>query len=173
MKSLLLAITAGVALILCAAGRLQAGTTQKAEASCTVSVGAGDEHNGYIEFSAKQPKTAFRVFKLDEEQKPQLLAVIGVKSGKKYRMLPDEKGAPVAETLRVVTSPGSSKFMIERGGRQLTVTVAEGKVTPVVVNYELLDTVCEYDVCRIEAEVLEAVPESERKPQAPDKETKG
>jgi hypothetical protein len=168
-----MATAAAVALLHCAEGRLQAGTTQKAEASCTVSVGAGDEHNGYIEFSAKQLKAAFRVFKLDEEQKPHLLAVIGVKSGKKYRFLPDEKGAPVAERLRVVTSPGSSKFMIERGGRYLTVTVAEAKVTSVVVDYELLEQVCDFDVCRIETEVRDPVPESERKPQTTDKETKG
>ena len=102
-----------------------------------------------------------------------LLAVIGVKTGKKYRLLPDEKGAPVAEKLRVVTSPGSSKFMIERGGRYLTVTVAEDKVTSVVVDYELLEQVCDYDICRIETEVLDPVPESERKPQTPDKEPKG
>ena len=136
-----------------------------------MSVGAGDEHNGYIEFSAKQPKAAFRVFKLDEEQKPHLLAVIGVKAGKKYRLQPDEKGAPVAEKLRVVTSPGGSKFMIERGGRFLTLTVAEGKITRVIVDYELLDQCGEYDICRIETEVQEPVPASEQKP--PDKETKG
>jgi hypothetical protein len=173
MKPFLLANAASVALLLGAAGHLQAGTTQKAEATCTVAVGAGDQHNGYIEFSAKQPKAAFRVFKLDEEQKPHLLAVVGVKFGKKYRILPDEKGAPVAEKLRVVTSPGSSRFMIERGGRYLTVTVAEDKVTSVVVDYELLERVCDYDVCRIETEVRDPVPESERKPESPEKETKG
>ena len=172
MKPFLLASAAGVAFLLCMAGSGHAGTV-KAEPSCTVDVGSGEGSKGYVEFSAKVPKSPFRVFKLDDEQKPHLLAVIGVKTGKRYRMLPDEKGAPVAETLRVVAAPGSSKFMIERGGRQLTVTVAEGKVTPVVVNYELLDTVCEYDVCRIETEVLEPVPESERKPPASDREAKG
>src|SRR5262245_18627464 len=110
MKSFLWTIATGVALLLCTTGRLQAGSTQVSQASCTVSVGAGDERNGYVEFSPKQPKTAFRVYKLDDELKPHLLAVIGVKTGKKYRLKPDEKGAPVAETLRVVTAPGSAKF---------------------------------------------------------------
>jgi len=173
MKRLLLATAAGALLLLCTAGPGVAGTLKKAEATCNVDVGTGDGRKGYVEFSAKVPKSPFRVFKLDEEQKPHLLAVIGLKAGKRYRALPGEQGAPVAETLRVATTPGSSKFMIERGGRFLTVTVAEDKVTSVVVNYELLDQVCDYDICRIETEVLDPVPESERKPQAPDKETKG
>jgi len=173
MKPILLASAAGVALLLCIPSRGHAATIKRAEASCTVDVGAGDGRKGYVEFSAKEPKSPFRVFKLDEEQKPHLLAVIGLKAGKRYRMLPDEKGAPVAETLRVATAPGSSKFMIERGGRYLTVTVAEDKVTSVVVNYELMDQVCDYDICRIETEVLDPVPESERKPQTTDKEPKG
>jgi hypothetical protein len=173
MKPFLLASATGVALLLCTECRLRAGTTQTSQAACTVSVGAGDEHNGYVEFSAKQPNAAFRVYKLDAEQQPHLLAVIGVKTGKKYRLLPNETGAPVAERLRVVTVPGSSKFMIERGGRYLTLTVAEDKVTPVIVDYELLEQCGDYDVCRIETEVSEPVPTSEQKPQAPEKDAKG
>jgi len=173
MKPLLFASAVGTALLLCTAGRGQAGTVKKAEVTCDIDVSTGDAHKGYVEFSAKEPKSPFRVFKLDEEQKPHLLAVIGLKAGKRYRMLPDEKGAPVAETLRVATATGSARFMIERGGRHLTVTVAEDKVTAVVVRYELLEQICDYDVCRIETEVMDPVPESERKPQTADKETKG
>jgi hypothetical protein len=173
MNKLLSASASGVALLLCTASHGQAGAVKKAEVICNVDVGAGDGRKGYVVFSAKTLKSPFRVFKLDDEQRSHLLAVIGVKAGKRYEMLPDEKGAPVAETLRVATAPGSVKFMIERGGRNLTLTVAEDKVTSVIVNYELLDQVCDLDICRIETEVRDQVPESERKPETPDKGTKG
>ncbi len=97
----------------------------------------GQAGPGYVEFYTLSSNFPFPIFLLDDQQRPILLADVGLKQGEKYSYT--RHPAQVGEKLRVALPPGTHLFMVERNGERLNVPVVEGKVTPVELQYVVDD----------------------------------
>ena len=109
--------------------------------------------HGYVEFYASTNNAVIPIYRADKEGTPQLLSAVGLKAGEKY----DFRRDPVmlAERLRVAAPPGQARFMIDGQGPLVAVPVSEGKTTPVVIDYTLIDRGEIFAVYRADARVLE------------------
>jgi hypothetical protein len=155
-----LQILGGACAVMVVAG---CGTCPVKKSGCcaNVDVAAAGTGRGYVEFSSRENNAPVPVYIKDDKQRLQLLGVIGVKAGDRYRPAPDEQNVPICETLRVAASPGVQTFMIQRDGEVKAVSVVEEKVTPVQVDYTVIDHGALNEVYRVNAYVLEPVPSSE------------
>jgi hypothetical protein len=151
---------AACALLFCVAGCGTTGTVKKATRSATVNLAATEDSRGYVEFFTRETNAAVPVYRRDDKQRLQLVGVIGLKAGRRYRTTTAERDAPVAESLRVAVSPGDQTFMIQRNGKTVSVPVTENKVTPVEVDYVILEHGQLVDIYRVSADVREAIPPS-------------
>lgn len=130
---------AGLAVILCTAG---CGTTRPittATSSGTVSLATAEGSKGYVEFFSRQKHAPIAIYRMDENQRRQLLGVIGLQSGDWYRTRPGESPVSVSERLRVAISPGNQTFVIQRDGQRLNVSVVADKTTTVELDYMVVE----------------------------------
>jgi hypothetical protein len=111
-----------------------------------------DGQKGYVEFVSTHHNAPFPIFLIDDPARPELLGAIGLNHDDKYSY--SRHDTEMAEKLRVALPPGDHIFTIEREGEALKVPVVDGQVTPVEIDYVLLDSGDVFAVYRIGNRVL-------------------
>jgi hypothetical protein len=96
-----------------------------------------DGQKGHVEFVSTHHNAPFPIFLIDDPARPVLLGAIGLHHGDKYSY--SRHGTEMGEKLRVALPPGDHTFAIEQAGEALKVPVVDGQVTPVEIDYVLLD----------------------------------
>ena len=125
---------------------------QRAKHLVEVDALPGAGNRGYVEFYTLSTNFPVPIFLVDDQQRPILLAGVGLKAGEKYSY--PRHQSLVAEKLRVAMPAGTHQFIIGRDGRRLNVSVLEGKVTPVELDYKVLDRASTELVYRLNSRVF-------------------
>ena len=125
-----------------------------------VETAGNDSNKGYVEFISVGKDTAIPVYQLDKSGQSYPLAGVGLEEGDRYVR---HQNMPVVENLRVSEPPGTHTFVIERGGERIRVPVQEGKITPVEINYTLLDDGDSFRTYRTSSRVFQPVPYQEER----------
>lgn len=113
-------------------------------------------NKGYVEFMTTAKTLPFPIFQLDDRLQPFVLAGVGLKEGdlysyRRYQM-------PVVENLRVAEPPGTNLFVIETHGQTLEVPVEAGLITPVEINYVLVEAGNTFKVYQLDYRIFAPVP---------------
>jgi hypothetical protein len=117
-----------------------------------VETAGNDSNKGYVEFISVNKDTAIPIYQVDKSGNSYLLAGVGLEAN---------DNMTVVESLRVSEPPGTHTFVIERSGERIQVPVREGKITPVEVNYTLLEKGDSFRTYRTSTRVFEPVPYQE------------
>jgi hypothetical protein len=125
-----------------------------AQPVATLDVAPQDSQKGYVEFYStahSAPNAPISIYLEDDQQGLRPLAAIGLNHGDSYSY--SRHGMIMGEKLRVALPPGDHKFRIEGDGETIKVPVVDGQVTPVEIDYTLLergDTFAVYRLgCRV------------------------
>ena len=113
-----------------------------------------ESDKGYVEFMSVSRDVPIPIYQVDESGNEYRLASIGLKAGDTYNK--DRNGTTV-QNLRVSEPAGEHTFVVEDNGQRITVPVKEGKITPVEVNYTLLDDADLFRTYRVSYRVFEPV----------------
>ena len=128
-----------------------ASSTHHATARRNVDVGAAQGSKGTVEFHSQTDGAVVPIYHVNEDGSKHLLSGVGLKEGSRYNF--DRSGVVVAERLNVIAPTGQQQFQIDGSGPQIKVNVAEGKTTPVVIGYELLERGEAFVIYRADAHV--------------------
>jgi len=153
-KVLVLAATAGSVMFLvtgCFSSRHVGGVKDLG----IVETAGNDSNKGYVEFISVCKDAPIPVYQLDKNGNRYLLAGVGLESDAAYSL--KRHDMTVVENLRVSEPPGTHTFMIERNGDRIQVPVQEGKITPVEIDYTLLESGDTFRTYRANHRVLEPV----------------
>lgn len=126
-----------------------------------VETAGNDSNKGYVEFISVCKDTPIPVYQLDKSGTSYLLGGVGLEAKDSYSL--DRHDMTVVENLRVSEPPGTHTFVIERSGERIQVPVREGKITPVEINYTLLDSGDTFRTYRASHRVFEPVPFQEER----------
>jgi hypothetical protein len=121
-----------------------------------VETAGNDSDKGYVEFISVCKDTPIAVYQVDKNGNNYLLGGVGLSRGDIYSIRRHDM--TVVENLRVSEPPGTHTFVVERDGERIQVPVKEGKITPVEVNYTLLDAGDTFRTYRTSTRVFEPVP---------------
>jgi len=110
---------------------------RKATARRKINVGSGEGSTGYAEFYSAGDKAVIPIYQLDSQGSPHLVSAVGLAPGDRYDF--DRSQSVVAQRLTVAAPAGTQQFLIDGEGPLVKVPVAEGKVTPVPIHYNLLE----------------------------------
>src|SRR5688572_16984939 len=121
-----------------------------------VETAGNDSNKGYVEFISVCRETPIPIYQVDKSGNNYLLGGVGLDRGDSYSI--SRHDMTVVENLRVSEPPGTHTFMIERSGEQIRVPVKEGKITPVEINYTLLDEGDTFRTYRTTYRVFDPVP---------------
>jgi hypothetical protein len=162
-KSYLMKLAGGLSVLLIISG-CACHDVRRSQRLVTVDVNPGQANKGYAEFYSVSADYPFPVYLVDAQGKELLLANMGLKHGERYCY--GWHGAQVGERVRVAVPAGTHTFLVDNGPA-VHVPVLADKLTPVEVDYTLLDEVTRYIVYR--ADVRPAAPgpfvqETETKP---------
>jgi len=119
-----------------------------------VETAGNDSNKGYVEFISVNKDTPVPIYQLDKSGSSYLLGGVGLEANDSY----SRHDMTVVENLRVSEPPGTYTFVIERSGERIQVPVREGKITPVEINYTLLDNGDTFRTYRVGHRVFEPVP---------------
>ena len=114
-----------------------------------------ESDKGYVEFMSVSRDVPIPIYQVDEKGNEYRLASIGLKAGDKYQR--DRYGTTV-QNLRVSEPAGEHTFVVEDDGQRIQVPVKEGKITPVEVNYTLVQDADLFRTYRASYRVFEPVP---------------
>jgi hypothetical protein len=164
MKVIQSSQTAILSLLVCAAGcapRYESSWHSKANG--TLNLASSDGPVGFVQFYTpeKHGDNGVWIYQLENDQKPRLLGIIGVRAGGKLCAGPHDTNTIVCETLSIASRPGRNAFLIERDGQRIDVPVTDGMTTPVEVDRKLIDRAGDYDVYRVQTRVLDPISSSE------------
>ena len=136
--------------LLLALGCASGNDIRQAEKVAVVDV-SQDAQKGYVEFYSTSHTAPFPIFLVDDLANPRTLGGIGVNSGDDYSYA--RHGTSLADRLRVGLAPGEHTFMVEQEGEIVKATVASGQVTPVEIDYVLLEEGDTFRVYRVRHQV--------------------
>ncbi len=122
-----------------------------AKAYAMVDTIPGGSSKGYVEFTAHENEAVVPIYQTDGPGKPKVLGAVGLKDGDKYARV--RYKTDVSTKLRVAVSPGMHNFTVEKDGQRFRVPVEEGKVTPVEIDYTLLEKGETLDIYHADIEV--------------------
>ena len=163
MKSSVLAVAAlAVALTGCYGPRNVGGVSSLG----VVETAPVESDKGYVEFISVSRDVPVPVYQVDEKGNAYLLASVGLRPGDTYYRDPATRGH-VVQNLRVSEPPGEHTFAVERNGERIEVPVKEGKITPVEVDYTLLQEGDAFRTYRVNYRVFEPVPYQESRLSSP------
>ncbi len=111
--------------------------------------GAADK--GYVEFFSPNERFPVPIYYVDNRGQAIPLGSVGLKQGDHYCF---ERNGYVGERLRVAVPAGNHTFMIERQGKIIQVPVQSGQLTPVEVNYRVVDTAMQFVAYRLDTHIL-------------------
>jgi len=114
---------------------------------------------GYVEFITVNKDALVPIYQLDKQGNQYLLASVGLKAGDAYSK---RRYGTTVQNLRVIEPVGEHTLMIERDGERITVPVKEGNITPVEVNYVVVDDADVFRAYRVNYRVFEPVPYQEQ-----------
>jgi hypothetical protein len=117
-----------------------------------------ESDKGYVEFISVSRDVPVPVYQVDDKGNAYLLASVGLRPGDVYHR---DRYGHVVQNLRVSEPPGEQTFAIERNGERIEVPVKEGKITPVEVDYTLLQDGDAFRTYRVNYRVFEPVPYQE------------
>ena len=120
-----------------------------------VETAGNDSNKGYVEFISVSKDTPIPIYQLDKAGDSYLLGGVGLEANDRYSL--KRHDMTVVENLRVSEPPGTYTFVIERSGERIQVPVREGKITPVEINYTLLDEGANFRTYRASHRVFEPV----------------
>jgi hypothetical protein len=153
-KSLILAASA-VATIAALTGCHSSKHVGSAKSLGIVQTTPVESDKGYVEFISVHKDVPIPVYQLDDRGNKYRLASFGLDSGDSYHK--DRYGTTV-QNLRVSEPAGEHTFLLEENGERIRVPVKEGKITPVEVNYTLLDQWDLHRTYRMSYRVFEPIP---------------
>lgn len=119
-----------------------------------------ESDKGYVEFMSVCRDVPIPVYQVDKQGNSYRLASFGLNAGDAYHK--DRHGTTV-QNLRVSEPAGEHTFLVENNGERIQVPVKEGKITPVEVNYTLLDDADLFRTYRVSYRVFEPVPYQEER----------
>lgn len=114
-----------------------------------------ESDKGYVEFISVSKDAPIPIYQIDKQGNEYLLASVGLKAGDAYRK--DRYGTTV-QNLRVSEPAGQQTFVIDRNGERIEVPVKEGKITPVEINYRVVDQGDTFRTYRMSHRVFEPMP---------------
>jgi hypothetical protein len=126
-----------------------------------VETAGNDSNKGYVEFISVSKDTLVPVYQLDRNGNTFLLGGVGLDEKDRYSLRRHEMA--VVENLRVSEPSGTHMFAVERGGERVRVPVEQGRITPVEINYTLLDEGDTYRTYRTSYRVFNPVPFQEER----------
>ena len=126
-----------------------------------VETAGNDSNKGYVEFISVCKDTPIAVYQLDKNGDSYLLGGVGLDHGSVYSL--DRYDMTIVENLRISEPPGTQTFVVERNGERIQVPVREGKITPVEINYTLLEDGDTFRTYRMSHRVFEPVPFQEER----------
>jgi hypothetical protein len=126
-----------------------------------VETAGNDSNKGYVEFISVCKDTPIPVYQTDKNGESYLLGGVGLEAKDSYSL--SRHDMTVVENLRVSEPPGTHTFVIERNGECIRVPVKEGKITPVEINYTLLNEGDTFRTYRTSHRVFEPVPFQEER----------
>jgi len=121
-----------------------------------VETAGNDSNKGYVEFISVNKDNPIPIYQLDKSGNSYLLGGVGLEANDHYSLARNDN-MTVVENLRVSEPSGTHTFVIERSGERIQVPVREGKITPVEINYTLLDQGDSYRTYRTSTRVFEPV----------------
>ena len=127
-----------------------------------VETAGNDSNKGYVEFISVSKDTPIPIYQLDKAGSSYLLGGVGLEANDRYSLNRYENMA-IVENLRVSEPPGTHTFVVERSGERIQVPVREGKITPVEINYTLVDEGDSFRTYRANHRVFEPVPFQEER----------
>ena len=126
-----------------------------------VETAGNDSNKGYVEFISVNKDTPIPIYQVDKGGNTYLLAGVGLGADDKYSLRRYDMA--VVESLRVSEPAGTHTFVIDNNGERIQVPVREGKITPVEINYTLLDQGDTFRTYRASHRVFEPVPYQEER----------
>jgi hypothetical protein len=123
-----------------------------AETVATADVADKGAPKGYVEFYSTAHDAPVPILLDDDPENARPLGAIGLKRGDKYSH--SRYGIIMGEKLRVALPPGDHMFRIEGDGESIKVPVVEGQVTPVEIDYMLVERGDTFVVYRLNHRVL-------------------
>ena len=121
-----------------------------------VETAGNDSNKGYVEFISVCKDAPIAVYQLDKGGNSYLLGGIGLDEKDTYSL--SRHDMTVVENLRVSEPAGTHTFVVGRNGERIQVPVKDGKITPVEINYTLLDEGDTFRTFRASHRVFEPVP---------------
>ena len=129
-----------------------------------------ESDKGYVEFISVSKDAPIPIYQLDNNGNKYLLASVGLKAGDAYSR---GRHGQVVQSLRVSEPAGEQMFMVESNGERIQVPVQEGKITPVEINYKLVENGDAFRTYRMSYRVFEPVPYQDERLESPaDRDTK-
>ena len=126
-----------------------------------VETAGNDSNKGYVEFISVGKETPIPIFQMDRKGNSYLLGGVGLDKRDTYSI--SRHDMTVVENLRVSEPPGTHTFVIERNGEHIQVPVREGRITPVEIDYTLLEGGDTFRTYRANHRVFEPVPFQEER----------
>jgi hypothetical protein len=121
----------------------------------------GVDNPGYVEFMSVSKDVPIPIYQLDSENRAYPLAAIGLDSGDRYDA--NRTRLEVLERLRVAEPSGTQTFMVENDGQRFQVPVEPGKITPVEIDYKLVERGDVFRTYRVDYRVFDPVPYQKEK----------
>jgi hypothetical protein len=126
-----------------------------------VETAGNDSNKGYVEFISVNKETPIPIYQMDKTGNSYLLGGVGLGADDRYSLRRHDM--TVVENLRVSEPSGTHTFVIDRSGERIQVPVREGKITPVEINYTLLEEGDTFRTYRANHRVFEPVPFQEER----------
>lgn len=126
-----------------------------------VETAGNDSNKGYVEFISVCKDAPIPIYQLDKAGNSYLLGGVGLDADDRYSL--SRHDMTVVENLRVSEPAGTHTFVIDRNGERIQVPVREGKITPVEINYTLLQGGDTFRTYRASHRVFESVPFQEER----------
>ena len=126
-----------------------------------VETAGNDSNKGYVEFISVNKETPIPIYQMDKTGNSYLLGGVGLGADDRYSLRRHDM--TVVENLRVSEPSGTHTFVIDRSGERIQVPVREGKITPVEINYTLLEEGDTFRTYRASHRVFEPVPFQEER----------
>lgn len=123
-----------------------------------------ESDKGYVEFISVSKDAPIPIYQLDEQGNEYLLASVGLKAGDTYRT---KRYGTIVQNLRVSEPTGDQTFMVEDNGDRIEVPVKEGMITPVEINYDVVQDADLFRTYRMSYRVFEPVPYQEARLKSP------
>ena len=123
-----------------------------------------ESDKGYVEFISVSKDAPIPIYQVDKQGNKYLLASVGLKEGDAF-----DRGrhGQVVQNLRVSEPAGEQMFMVEGNGERIQVPVQEGKITPVEINYKLVENGDAFRTYRMSYRVFEPVPFQDERLKSP------